>query len=123
MGGTTAGTVRTRPDSNDVGTCCEAACAVGTTVAYQAGAGTDAAPNYYCGANRIPVANQASTPSGAQTNSGGQKTQCCNDACDKADFKAGEGTDVAGTSTVKAQYYCGLDKVPNDSQATIDAGT
>jgi hypothetical protein len=115
------GATTTRSVAADTSICCEAACKItaGTGVDYKAGAGTDTAPNYYCGAGRIPVANQAGTPSGASTNSGAQKTQCCNDACGKVSFKAGEGTDV--TTSGSEEYYCGANKVPNENQDSLDS--
>jgi hypothetical protein len=111
------------PTSANIGACCQDACkkTAGTGVTYVAGAGTDTAPNYYCGTGRIPIANQATTPSGATTNAGAQKTQCCNDACGKVTFKAGEGTDDTAATT--PEFYCGANKVPVDSQASKDSGS
>jgi len=113
-------TTRNAPDSNDIGSCCDDACST-TTVTYNSGAGTASGTNYYCGTGRIPVANQATTPSGVASNAGAQQTTCCNDACGKVSFKAGEGTDNSGATT--PEYYCGANKVPVDSQDSKDSGS
>jgi len=116
---------RAAPTTADIGTCCQDACGksatTSSTVTYTAGAGTDALPIYYCGAGRIPIANQATTPSGAASNVGGQKTTCCNDSCGKVSFMAGAGTDDSGATTPK--YYCGLGSVPVASQTSKDSGS
>jgi hypothetical protein len=44
---------------------------------------------------------------------------CCNDACGKVTFKAGEGDDDSAATT--PIYYCGLDKVPNANQDSLDS--
>jgi len=114
---------RATPTTADIPTCCNDACKT-ATVTFVQGEGTDTAPNYYCGKNKIPIANQATTPSGIATNAGAaaQKTVCCNEACAAADFMAGSGTDVAAAGTTKAKFYCGLNRVPVASQAAKDSG-
>lgn len=114
---------RATPTTADIPTCCQDACKT-ATVTFVGGAGTDAGTNFYCGADNIPIANQATTPSGIATNAGAtaQKTTCCNAACGAATFTAGKGTDVAAAGTTKAKFYCGLNRVPVASQAAKDSG-
>jgi hypothetical protein len=114
---------RATPTNADIAKCCQDACKT-TTVTFMAGAGTDAGTSFYCGANKIPIANQETTPSGIATNAGAaaQKTACCNEACAAADFMAGKGTDVAAAGTTKAKFYCGLNRVPVANQAAKDSG-
>jgi hypothetical protein len=108
----------------DIASCCQDACQKTTTVVgFVAGAGTDTTTSFYCGAGKIPIANQATTPSGIATNAGGaaQKTVCCNDSCGKVSFMAGAGTDNSAATT--PIYYCGLGSVPVASQASTDSGS
>jgi len=93
-------------------TCCDNACG---KVTFKAGKGTDdsASTTYYCGENKVPVAKQATIPSGSDSIGSGQKGTCCAAACSTVSYKAGEGTDADTT------YFCGKNKSPKKDQKTL----
>merc|ERR1712070_967547 len=111
--------------SNSVGaseknTCCDDYCG---KVTFSAGAGKDdstaGSETYYCGENRVPVADQETTLAGTDSIGSGEKNTCCDDACGKVTFKAGKGKDDSKSKT----FYCGEDKVPKKKQADIPSGS
>jgi len=101
-------------------TCCDDYCG---KVTFSAGAGKDdtttGSETYYCGENRVPVADQDTTLAGTDSIGAGEKNTCCDDACGKVTYKAGKGTDDSKSKS----YFCGENKVPKKKQGDIPSGS